>query len=59
MPIGATFPAAPANGSAMLRREPRASPAPLVVERAMYDSPGGVTWRGAAAAAADAVRSLP
>ena len=34
-----------------------ASPAPIVVERAMYDSPGGVTW--AAGTAAVATRLTP
>jgi hypothetical protein len=34
-----------------------ASPAPIVVERAMYDSPGGVTW--AAGTAVVATRLTP
>jgi hypothetical protein len=55
--VGTAFPEVAGVRFAALVESLGASPAPIVVERAMYDSPGGVTW--AAGTAAVATRLTP
>jgi matrixin len=50
--VGAMFPTALGRRFAVLVDSPPALPVPMVVERAMYESPGGVTWAAGTAAVA-------
>lgn len=50
--VGTMFPTALGKRFAVLVESPTALSVPMVVERAMYDSPGGVTWAAGTAAVA-------
>jgi hypothetical protein len=57
VPIGATFASALGRHFAVVVTSTGAQPAPIVVEQAVYESPGGVTW--AAGTAESATRLVP
>jgi len=57
VPIGATFASALGRRFAVVVSSTGAQPAPIVVEQAVYESPGGVTW--AAGTAEPATRLVP
>jgi hypothetical protein len=52
VPIGATFASALGRRFAVVVTSTGAQPAPIVVEQAVYESPGGVTWAAGTAALA-------
>jgi hypothetical protein len=57
VPVSSMFPEAAGRRFGTLVESVGGTPVPIVVERAMYDSPGGVTW--AAGTAAVATRLTP
>ncbi len=57
VPVSSMFPEAAGKRFGTLIQSLGGTPVPIVVERAMYDSPGGVTW--AAGTAAVATRLTP